>query len=366
MRPVSCILFAALVLSCSSKNDESLAVGLRKSSTALLLSDYFSSATAHSLQSEQPIGAIDKLLVTDSGIFVSDFYLMKSLRAFDQNGLTLAYRDDIGEGPMGLGEITDFEVYRDTIYVLDAHKRKLLRFTKNLETLDELDVPVPCSNFTINDAGIFLFRQGKEATEGRVVQLSHQMDLIKSLLPSDEFNTELVVSNTGFFTQINSTDFAVSNPFYPYLWVYRGNEMEKIELDFNGQFIDAEEMENMGPLDRLGFVNSFEGFYNLAHGIKLNNSEFLFSIRYRKKNGYLKINLDRMEMAYHQSIKNDLMKIPSTITFAGNSGKGAWYWMNEEDLGKFYRLNASKIPEKDRIPLTGDPESKFVFRLAYQ
>ncbi|TXE12188.1 hypothetical protein [Algoriphagus aquimarinus] len=366
MKNLSLFFLILIIISCSSNKEESTEFRLRKSATPIQLSKYFSSISSNLLQSDEPIGSIDKLVTTDSHILISDFNLMKSLRVFDQTGVQLAYRDDIGEGPMGLSQINDFTVFKDTVYVLDGYRRKILRFSLELETLDEIDVPIPCNNFLINHTGIFLLRQGEDAEEGRLVHYSHQMDYINTLIPSEELSTQLVFSGTNFFIPINDSSFVFYNPFYPYIWIYRNHSMEKLELNFNSQFIDVKELANMEPLEKLRFANTFENFYNLSNGVKLSDTEFLFSIRFKKKNGYLRVDLNTMEMTYMDQIKNKLMITPSTITFSGNLGNQAWYWSEQEDIEKFYYLNNSKIPSTERMQLSSDKESKFVFQLRYR
>lgn len=367
MKNAFLISFLLFIISCTSKNVEtSNEFRLRKTSVPLNLSKYFNSVSTYSLQSDEPVGSIDKIIVGDSKIFISDYVLMKSLRAFDQNGRETAFRDDIGEGPMGLSQINDFQVYNDTLYVLDAYRRKLLTFSLNLETIAEYDVPVPSDHFLINKAGIFLLKQGDDNETGRLIHYSHQLELIATLIPSEELSTQIVLSGSDFFIPIDDTSFIFYNPFYPNIWIYRNQRMEKVELNFNGQFIDVKELANLEPLEKLRFANTFENFYNITNGIKLSDSEFLFSIRYRKKNGYLKLDFNTMEMTYMDQIKNDLMKVPSTISFSGNSSNNAWYWMDQEDIEKFYSINNSKIPQDERIELGVDPESKIIFKLKYR
>lgn len=367
MKNISLFFLVLLIISCSSGEEElSNTFRLRKSSTPPNLSNYFNSISTYPLQSDKPIGSIDKMVVTDSHILISDFILMKSLRAFDKNGIQIASRDDIGEGPMGLSEITDFTVFNDTIYVLDAYQRKILRFSLGLETLDEYDLPIACNNFLVNTAGIFLLRQGEDAEIGRLIHYSHQMDYINTLIPSEELSTQIVFSSPNFFIPINESSFMFYNPFYPNLWIYKDQSMEKLEMNFNSQFINVKELAKMEPLEKLHFANTFEDFYNITNGIRLSDTEFLFSIRYKKKDGYLKVDLTTMEMTYLDQIKNNLMMVPSTISFSGNSPKSAWYWMNEEDLEKFYQLNGSKISSNERIKLSSDKESKIAFQLNYR
>ncbi len=361
------LLLVLTGVSCSSNQRDAIEkIHFKTSPEPIPLSRYFSSISTHNLQSDKPIGSIDKIIFTQSNVLVSDFYIMKSLKVFDRHGKLLASRDDIGEGPLGLSEITDYDVLNDTIYVLDAHKRRIYLFSMDLSFLSEYTVPIAANNFIINQKGMFLLRQGENAQKGRILHYSHDMQLIESILPIEEVNTQMVLSNTVFFTKINDSSFVFTNPFFPNLYIYKDGKMEKIELDFNGNFININDLSRMDPLDKLHFVNNYEGFYNLTNGIKLTDTEFLFSIRYRKKDGYLKIDLEGMEMVYVDKIKNDLMKLPSKITFSGNSTSEAWYWINQDELEKFYLLNNSRISQDDRIETSSDKEYKIIFQLDYK
>lgn len=367
MKNTAFILLLFTLVNCT-KNDPNTEnkFTLKKVSNPLNLSSYFGSDAPTLLHSEVPIGTIDKVVVSDNLIIVSDFYLMKSLKVFDSEGYLIRSRDDIGEGPMGMSEITDFDVFNGYIFVLDAHKRKIYTFDTNLDLVSEWNVPIACNNLTINHRGIFLLNQGLEATEARISRFDHQMNFIESILPAQEADTPIVVSNSSLFTKLNDSSFVFTHPFFPSIWYYSGSKMEKIDLDFGEKFINNSDLTEMDPLDRLHFVNNFEGYYQLSNGIKLNENELLYSIRHQKKNKYLKVSLATQSMELLENIKNDMSKSPSTITFVGNSKSAAWYWMDQADLHKFYSLNGHKIPDKDRIPLDQDKENKVVFKLNYR
>ena len=76
--------------------------------------------------------------------------------------------------------------------------------------------------------------------------------------------------------------------------------------------------------------------------------------------------LDKTSWLGLPSQKNDLKKVPSTITFSGNSSKGVWYWMDQQDVEKFYSINSHKISNSDRIQMSDDKESKIIFQMEYR
>ena len=356
-----------LVTGCTDKT-KSLdnKITLIKQSLTQPLSSHFNSNIPILLESEEPIGAIDKLLITKENIILSDFYIMKSLKVFDSKGKLKNSRNDIGEGPFGMSEITDFDIYQDTIYVLDSYKKKIHKYTILLDHVGEIDVPISCNNILINKEGIFLLRQGGEGTEPRITQFDHKLKSSKPISGASEANTSIMLSNSNLFTKLTDSTFVFSHPFVSSIWIFKNEQIEKMELNFANKFIDTEALSKMHPLDKLNAVNDFEGYYNIMNGVKLNDNELLYSIRHQKKNKYLKVNLATQTMEVLENIKNDLSKSPSTISFGGNSSSSAWYWMELDDLQKFYSLNGHKIPESDRIASDQDKENKVVFKLIYK
>lgn len=78
------------------------------------------------------IGEIHKILVDDSGIYVLDKNIVKSLKKFDFDG-KLIY--SINESGDGLGKYVlpfDFELVEDEVVILDVNQRKVLFFDSEL------------------------------------------------------------------------------------------------------------------------------------------------------------------------------------------------------------------------------------------
>jgi hypothetical protein len=87
------------------------------------------------------IGEIDKMLVDESGIYVSDKNLAKSVKKFDFDGKLIYSIDAAGDG---LGKYVlpfDFGITDDNLLILDVNQRKFLRFDKKSgEYLNEVRI----------------------------------------------------------------------------------------------------------------------------------------------------------------------------------------------------------------------------------
>lgn len=87
------------------------------------------------------IGEIDKILVDESGIYVSDKNLAKSVKKFDFDGKLIYSIDAAGDG---LGKYVlpfDFGITDNNLLILDVNQRKFLRFDKKSgEYLNEVRI----------------------------------------------------------------------------------------------------------------------------------------------------------------------------------------------------------------------------------
>jgi len=355
-------------LSCKSKNDNTTIkkINFLEDNKPFVLSTYFSNLKAEALKGDELVGKIDKILVTDENIIVSDFYLMKSLKIFSLKGDLLAYRNYIGDESVGLSEITDFDVFEDILYVFDAFKSKLFKFNLSLELIDEISIQGKFNNFMINTNGLYFFKQGKDIEGERIVFFSHDFSVKYTLLDKAEMNTNVVFSSSNYFTQMDTGSFVFAHPLYPYIYYFKNRKIQKIELDFNERFIDVSQVESLNPLDKLNFVNNFEGYYDLKNGIRLTDDKILFSLKFNGRAGYILIDIKNNFMIFYDKIINDLKKIPSNIYFSSNSTDQVWYYMNEDQITSFYKYNLNKISSKDKILLTNDKNRQIIFILDYK
>lgn len=106
------------------------------------------------------LGDIDKILFSDSLIFVMDQYITNSLQIFSRaNGKELTYLEGSGEGPGEFSEIYDFDIDREAqiIYLFDGRLSKVLTFSFDGEYLQEYRVPLRAANFRKLASGDFVF-----------------------------------------------------------------------------------------------------------------------------------------------------------------------------------------------------------------
>jgi hypothetical protein len=355
-----------LLFSCKSRDQKNPGfISLTKSEKALQLGTYFSNLETVLFDQNQLIGQIDKLVVTDSLIVLTDFDLLKSIKVFNRKGGFIASKDDFGDDPLAMGYFDDFAVFEEKIYVLDGNKRKIYLFDYGLNLLDEIPISNPASGFLINRNGIFLYQMIENPDfPFQLSFLPHGEKEPKGLI---SFNSKLAESPFAgnFFVKMNEDQFVHYNPGLDSIYVFSGENYESFKIDFGGQFIDLNQSKDLHPVERLRFYNDFEGYKQLSFGVKVGEGLILFGLSYGNKPHYLLVDLENHKATLFKTIKNNLKPLPSTIFFSGNSDKHAWYYQSAEQIEKFYELNDSKIPVENRIKLPEDPESNVLVLLAY-
>jgi hypothetical protein len=355
-----------LLFSCKSPEQKTPGlITLSKSENALELGSYFSNIETILFDQNQLVGQIDKLIVTDSVMVLSDFDLLKSIKVFDRKGGFLVAKDDFGDDPLAMGYFDDIEVFEEKIYVLDGNKRKIHVFDLGLNLLEEISIIQPASGFLINRNGIFLYHMIENPDFSfQLSFLPHGEKELKGLV---SFNTNLTESpfSGSFFVKMNEDQFVHYNPGLDSIYVFAGKKYESFKIDFGSQFIDLNQSKELHPVERLRFYNEFEGYKQLSSGVKLGEELVLFGVSYGNKPHYLLVDLKNQKAVLHKSIKNNLKPLPSNIFFNGNSDKLAWYYQSAEQIEKFYEWNDSKIPEKSRMTLPEDIESNVLFLLKY-
>jgi hypothetical protein len=129
-------IFAVIVVSCSSNNNETLVVNLDEiidSKSIVNLSDFASEVFYVPLESckEALIGNIQKIIIVGDRIYVSDISSVGSrLLLYNSKGRFLRQIGSVGNGPGEYGQISDFSLGVDNneLIVISNNKKNILRY----------------------------------------------------------------------------------------------------------------------------------------------------------------------------------------------------------------------------------------------
>ncbi len=106
------------------------------------------------------LGDIDKILFTDSLIFVMDQYITNTLQVFERStGNEVAYLEKSGEGPREFLEIYDFDIDRNKnqLLLFDGKLSKILVFDFSGKFIKEFKIPIRAQNFRKTSSDEYIF-----------------------------------------------------------------------------------------------------------------------------------------------------------------------------------------------------------------
>ncbi|SIO23492.1 6-bladed beta-propeller [Algoriphagus halophilus] len=362
MKTIIFILNILLLFSSCLSKESRKEIRLAKVNKPLNLATYFSKMKAIPLDSSVTVGQVDKVIIAQDKIILSDFNIMKSLRVFDLNGKQLAYRDDIGEGPLGMSEISDFCIYEQKIYVLNGARKHIYTFDLELNQLEDIDLAYSAGSLKVTNEGILTYHQNfSEDNINSFNQYDLQGNLIQGFYPINSELDKPYVGNEEFLVRGN--ELIHYHPFVDSLIILSNLAIKaSYFLDFEDQFYPLSEYTSIShPLDRLKKFNEFKGYKNINHGIGLPDNKYLFSIIHDHTHKFLLINLTTHNMMLYEKLKNDFLTLPSQIKFMGNDENQAWFTIDPVILDQFYRINYDKINEEDMLINPGIEHNPIIF-----
>jgi hypothetical protein len=116
------------------KNEESVEIDLskNKSSNQIKLSKYLKHEKYIALETTPSclIGNVSRIEIFNDRIFILDPYIAKKLFVFDLNGKFLHAISKRGKGPGEYGDIMDFRIKNDTLYILND-RTSVMEYTLN-------------------------------------------------------------------------------------------------------------------------------------------------------------------------------------------------------------------------------------------
>ncbi|MDR2835402.1 MAG: 6-bladed beta-propeller, partial [Bacteroidales bacterium] len=194
----------------SDANPQNILIENFNGNQNLNLSAIFDTVTFVRLSNEEDaiIGNINKILISDSCIYVLDRYKTKSIKKFSYNGNFLSIIGKHGEGPKEYIEPTDFIVSDNEIIVYDQFKSDLKFYDLDGAFKYDKKLPFLFLKFSCFSPNHYVF-QSLDADNDHLQSIVN-----KSIFESD---SSFVLSNSGFYRPKNKyISFIEENNFFPY------------------------------------------------------------------------------------------------------------------------------------------------------
>jgi hypothetical protein len=145
------------------------------------------------------IGVIDKLLITNTNIYILDGQRSKSLFIYGRDGKCKNVIHKVGNGPGEFISPNDFDIQKSTgnLVILDGSQRKLLFYNKNGDFISELKFEAHINSFlTTNDNNLVLNKGNtrSDSSDKQIRITDSKGNTQTELLPVPEYSKEITIS----------------------------------------------------------------------------------------------------------------------------------------------------------------------------
>jgi len=371
MKNLILILILIAGISCTSKNRGDSTIKKIKGKTEVLkievnnlsinkkikLSEICDSLWYVRLEStkESMIGEMNKVIINDKYIIVSDFYISNEVFIFDLNGKFITKISKVGKGPFEYSGIADVCYWPKTksIFIFDRASKKIIEYDISGKPVREIPITFDAVNLALIDHNTFVlyvgFRENDEL-KYNLIYVNNKGEIIKKAFPIDNRILTKTSKNDQFYTFNNNLYF---NPDYDNnVYCINDNSISyKYSLDFLEKNMPTElifnkESNEIGKeISKNKYVSSdlqFESENYFFARLKSENKEF-FQYIYSKK--------EKKGKVFYNPI-NDLPNGFTNPFFIGNVGD-TFYSIVDSELLLMIKddLNASKkkFPQNNNL-----------------
>jgi hypothetical protein len=280
-----------------------IAVDLNQPIASKKLQDVVSSITALGLEEtgDNPIGVIDKLLVTNTNIYVLDGQRSKSLFIFDRAGKFKHVIHKVGSGPGEYIRPDDFDVQKSTgnLFVLDGNQRKILVYNKSGDFVSELKFETHINSFLTTSTNNIILNKGNTISDhsnNQIRIINSNGKPITELLPVPEYSKEITISPRNPLQKFHNDTILFMPSLSDKIYRIYGNEISlKYQLDFGKywpgeEYFEQEKGNHPVKIAKDLAANNYAAFFNYLETEDVLHVNFEYkhqpvSFYYNKKSG---------------------------------------------------------------------------------
>jgi hypothetical protein len=267
------------------------------------LQDVVSSITAIGLEEfdDNPIGVIDKIIITNTNIYILDSQRSKSLFIYDRNGKFKSVIHRIGSGPGEFIRPDDFDIQKGTekLFVLDGNQRKILIYNKNGDFISDLKFETHINSFvTASNNNIILNKANtiSDHSNNQIRIIDSKGNTIKELLPIPKYAKEITISPRNPLQKFHNDTILYMPSLSHEIYQIHENEISlRYQLDFGKYWPRKEYFENEKGKHPLKIAqdliaNEYAAFFNYLETKDILHVNFDYkdksvSFYYNKKSG---------------------------------------------------------------------------------
>jgi hypothetical protein len=148
---------------------------------------------------DNPIGIINKLIVTNTNIYILDWERSRSLFIYDREGRFKNVIHQIGSGPGEFVRPDDFDIQKGSgnIIILDGNQRKLLVYNKNGDFISDIKFGMHINRFIVTNDNHIILDKGNtisDHSENHIRITDMNGNTVTELFPIPEYSKEITIS----------------------------------------------------------------------------------------------------------------------------------------------------------------------------
>lgn len=348
----SCVMFSACSLSTISE-ETSLTID-STIEEELFLSKIYEDIKYMSLDREEVVGEISKLIITSNNIFVLDREIEQKVYCYDREGKLIMSIDEQGRGPGEYTEAEDLAIdsVNQEIIILSTGMKKCLVYDFEGKHLRDIPFNYWATRVEIIAPGQYLLYSGNiynpEISNHNLSVVNRSGEILKSFLPitkgeekiAHEYPVHFIPYGQGFLffpSFLNKVYFVSSEGIS--LWM---------EIGFKSNPPKLEDRSNITSLEWMDLMENLKKPYLFGHLIPGDHLTY-FSLSKDKKVGHLFITHLNGRQILSFNIQNDLDSIsffmPPLIRFQGQH-VGILPMDLPLQLKESYNMLGKKVPAK--------------------
>lgn len=150
-------------------------------------------------------GFVHKMLVVNDTLYLLDTFTSRGLYAYDSEGCFLYAYNQVGQGEQEFIGLADFQVYGDTIYLLDTSGKKIIKLNKQGKYLSSTRLSTNPLAFAMDKWGGTWMDVGNTVSSEEAYTLLYKQGItVQNVVPIPRLLYDMTYA--PFFTLINVGD----------------------------------------------------------------------------------------------------------------------------------------------------------------
>jgi outer membrane murein-binding lipoprotein Lpp len=287
----------------NASNARTITIDLDQQVETKSLQDVVSSVTAIGLEEsgENPIGIIDKMIITNTNIYILDGQRSKSLFIYDRKGKLKNVIRKVGTGPGEFVRPDDFDIQKSSgnLFILDGNQRKILIYNKNGDFISDLKFEIHINSFlTASNNNIILNKANtvSDRSNNQIRIVDAKGNTVTEHLPIPEYSKEITICPRNPLQKFYNDTILYMPSLNDKIYQIHGDEISlRYQLNFGkywpgNEYFEKERGKHPLKIAQSLVANDYAAFFNYLETkdvlhVNFDHKHKPVSFYYNKKSG---------------------------------------------------------------------------------